>query len=1440
MDKPGGLPGLTFGVAVLGFLTVVVLLFLAGLSAGAYALGMARGRRVAGSRSSGVKDDVDAYRAAYLAGHLAGWQDAVAKTSQARQGEPALPQAVQPTAAAPPSVGTQAAPVRPAPVRPVPVPPAAPRPVHGSPVQGYSLYEPLRPAAGFAPPQGAVPQRVVLPAPIPKAPEGPGQRQPPPQAAPPWQGETPQHAAQRKEKRDRQNINITLYVASLLLVAAGALFVGTSLPESLRFVAIWLITVLFYAAGLVLHPRVPRLRPAAMAFTGTGLALVPVTGLAMYSFALHNGPLAWLVTSVLGTIAYVYAAIRLDNKVLAALSLSFVVSTAWSGVSVLGGALVWYFTALIGVAVLLTLAAILRPRWIPPLYIRPLMALHPFVVPAVGVAATLTPNLMARGEYSLVMAMCGTYFVVMLWVPDLKFRTLYFYAARAAFSLAIIAVVWDATGEVSQALLAAVLCLGIQALILAFGGQRISPKTWWTDAVSCLGLQLVVALVLAIVLAFSTSELPAYTAFYVVLATSMPLGWKLRGGVAFAPAAVVASASSLAPMLGAWPLFAMFASSGLFWFGLALRAQGVYRKALVLSGRIALSLAVPFLITALYPERPDVAALTALALVVVCAAQQVLGAAFERWGVGLLAPQISALAFGGVGITALAVLTVLDKAPGHPVVAAGAFAVLAGGLVAGMLAFPPVSPAGRASRAGSGASESWRPNGMEFLAPAAGMVSAVVGAAVVSRGLGNLALLALATYFAVTALRLPASMHRRCYWWLARATATVLAASVYLDLSSAGYALSVGGEEAALATVIVWVLGAQLVAVVVAGRKAMSLGLLMVDAGVLLALMSIATAALRFPALLHSAPHDGWQPGAAAIITAAAALVAAVMLRKHRLAWLLAPAAMHLLLVRGHNVRDVEVLLGLFTTYAGFMVALTREARLRGAYLLAGRVLFTAFAAIVVADATESAAAASLALAGLVFIQIALHPIVRRRFDGSPLLEEALWAGLVVQLLLPCWYLWARDFDGGGRWVVLCELTLAIVAAAIVWRDQRHAAALYAGVFAVAGVVVGAGPALTFPSGTWLHQAVLSELHVPAVLLGLAAGLTALRVFLGRLSTSPAGSQLKWTWFASALFFASVAGIFSVDASRILSGLAVLTVALVFYAASHLEDRPRFYAAAASTTLVGAVTGVEGWLNESGATTAFTGAWPDLLPWLVGGVGTGLILYVWRLLGGPAITAEPWRRYSLSATTGAGLLATAILGLVHDETAFTGAFLTAAAAVLLVVEIPVGKHLAAEVGTVVVLVAFQRAVIFVDSIRPDWFWAAQWFVVAGAVLAGLRYKQKQRSAGRLRLGMASGILSLSSLATIFAGTPSQQIYVLAAHAVLLGAGLLLSERLFVGWGAVGVAASVMWALRSYAFAMLALVAIGLIVLAVWRLNRRPQEPGVVGPKGGEHTHDRVG
>ncbi|XAS66454.1 hypothetical protein V3C33_13240 [Micrococcaceae bacterium Sec5.7] len=302
----------------------------------------------------------ESYQAGYRAGHLQGWRDAVAsragsaQTDVAEAGGPVYVQAA-------PAERLQTS-ARPRPVR---TESPAPR------TEPAGIPAPRTSAAhqGFRPSQ---------------------------QQLSPAQVKAEQQA--RRVKQDRQNINMTLYIASLLLVAAGALFIGTNLPEMLRFAGVGAITALFYGAGFVLHARAPRLRPAAVAFAGTGLALIPVTGLAMYNFAVPNGPVAWLVTSLIGVVAYVVAAVRLESRVLVYLSLTFVVSTAWSGVSVLGGALVWYFTAMIAVAVLLAILALMRPRWLPPVYIRPLMDLHPFVVPAVAVAVTFVPLLLERAN----------------------------------------------------------------------------------------------------------------------------------------------------------------------------------------------------------------------------------------------------------------------------------------------------------------------------------------------------------------------------------------------------------------------------------------------------------------------------------------------------------------------------------------------------------------------------------------------------------------------------------------------------------------------------------------------------------------------------------------------------------------------------------------------------------------------------------------------------------------------------------------------------------------------------------------------------------------------------------------------------------------------------------------------------------------------------------
>jgi hypothetical protein len=1250
-----------------------------------------------------------------------------------------------------------------------------------------------------------VPQRNVAPS--------PQQRQFQPMLPPP---ESPEAVAARKEKRDRQNINITLYVASLLLVAAGALFVGTSLPGVLRFVAIWAITILFYASGLIIERRVPRLRPAAIAFTGTGLALVPVTGLAMYNFALHHGPMAWLVTSLLGTAAYVYAALRLDNKVLALLSLTFVVSTAWSGVSVLGGALVWYFTALIGVAILFTLGALVRPRWLPPLYIRPLAVLHPFVVPFVGLAVSMTPNFLAKGEYPMVMMMCGLYFAVMALVQSGQHRLLNFHGARVAFTLAVLGLVWDVSADSSHVVLAGIICLGVQSVGVAFGGKRLVPRTWWYDALSCLALQIVAAVVLTVMLGVGSFQLPEFVPLFIAMPTAMVLGWKLGQGAEFAPAAVLAVAAPFAGLLGAWPVTGLLAVAALYWFLLGGIKPGPLRHVYVLAGRVAITLAVTALAAGLFTDHADRSSCTLFAFVAACAVQQLVSALLEGNGVRTVGGHASTAGFGGAAMAGLLALPIFDAASGRPTVAVAVGVVVAAGLVSGWLAFPQ----GRDS-----SSSGWRPTTGEFLAPAAATVAGIVAGVAVSRTLSNVVLLAAVTYFCATALRLRASLHRQSYWWLARAAGTVLAASAYYDATKdAGF--QIAGEEVAVGLIVIVILALQLILPLRAGYVAKSLRPA-IDAGVVLAGMVLCSMFLT----VDGAPgvREGWQPGAGATITALAAVAISSMLRAHKLGWLFAPAAMVLLFaLRLGNVRDLELLLGIFTAYSGFMVAVTGQRLARGGYLLAVRILSGALVTLVVADFTESAAATSVAVALILILQLPVQLFVQSLLQGrrsdDPFQKAMVWAIPGAQLLLPLAYLLAADYDGGGRWVLLAELAFVPVTAAIAWGTFGARGAQYFGIAGLTAGVIAAGPSLGFPSDTWLYQPLLDKYQVPWVLLALAVAAVVARAVFAPVNAGPvmtgegsaADMAERWLWLISALTFTTTGGLLAVTTSLSLSGFAVLVLASVLFAASHFEGMPSLYAAAAPAALVGAVTAVDGLLDGRELT-----AWDSFLPWLIGAVGTGAAMYVVRRLSGPFIASQPWRRNALVITSITGLVIAAAAGLARDQTSLVGAALILVSGVLVVIEVTNGKWLAGEIAALATLAGFQRALLFVDGGSPEWFWAAQWYVVAGAVMAGVRYMGRQRSEGQLRLALTAGLLSLTAVGTSFVGTSSQQIYVLVAHVVLLVAGLLLAERMFVWWGAAGVAASIMWALRSYAFAMLALVALALIVLAVWRLNRKP-------------------
>jgi hypothetical protein len=277
-------------------------------------------------------------------------------------------------------------------------------------------------------------------------------------------------------------------------------------------------------------------------------------------------------------------------------------------------------------------------------------------------------------------------------------------------------------------------------------------------------------------------------------------------------------------------------------------------------------------------------------------------------------------------------------------------------------------------------------------------------------------------------------------------------------------------------------------------------------------------------------------------------------------------------------------------------------------------------------------------------------------------------------------------------------------------------------------------------------------------------------------------------------------------------------MAAIGFAASHVERLPLLYPPAAGLVLAGA-TGV--------ANTAFRGTdgpWGAYLPWLAGCGLAGLVLYMASFTPG---ARDGMRRRTLVAAGGLGLAAAALAGVAHDETSLTAALLVAATVIVLVREAPSRRQrMAAEIGAFLVMLAVQRAVLITDGHLQGPFWAAQWYVLLAAALAGLRYAAGFRAAARTMLASGAGLLGLSGVGILWGGTGGQQLWVLALHAALLLSGLVLGERLFVWWGAAGVALCLMWALRSYTFALLALIAVGLIAFALWKLARtRPEAPG---------------
>lgn len=215
-----------------------------------------------------------------------------------------------------------------------------------------------------------------------------------------------------KERRALKNLNTMLYVASFLLAAAAAAFIASSTPAEVRLVLLWVVVGLFYGGGLLLYTRSTRLKPAALSFVGTGLAILPFAGLALTVLAHVPGEIAWFITSVIGIIAYGAATIVLKHAVIAYLTMAFVLSLASSMASVLHLPLVWGFVVIMIVALLAHFVATLWPKSLPAVFATPVEQTGQYVTPLALVASLSTASQLTLAEYTLVFSVAALQYVV--------------------------------------------------------------------------------------------------------------------------------------------------------------------------------------------------------------------------------------------------------------------------------------------------------------------------------------------------------------------------------------------------------------------------------------------------------------------------------------------------------------------------------------------------------------------------------------------------------------------------------------------------------------------------------------------------------------------------------------------------------------------------------------------------------------------------------------------------------------------------------------------------------------------------------------------------------------------------------------------------------------------------------------------------------------------
>lgn len=306
------------------------------------------------------------------------------------------------------------------------------------------------------------------------------------------------------------NSTLLLYFGAFLFVASVGLFVSFAQANGiLRTSAVALVTLVLYSGGIWLYQNKPKLKPAGLAFSGIGIATMPLVGLAAYNYVFVNQAReVWFLTSIVSMILYAHALIKLRKPLINYIFIFTFLSLFESGVSITNAPIYYFGWAMALVGICLQIISKWKGFW-PELQESSRNSGQLFLPLAIIVSMVLVPQ-QGFGQLGISLLLASLFYALEAWRTNDTYRSNNFLVSHITLLAGMSCLVYSFTGNVNS----------VGVLLVGLNFVQI-PALWYlksnTDVGQNYGNVLILSAVASIVFALSSPNLVFGSVFAFVI-----------------------------------------------------------------------------------------------------------------------------------------------------------------------------------------------------------------------------------------------------------------------------------------------------------------------------------------------------------------------------------------------------------------------------------------------------------------------------------------------------------------------------------------------------------------------------------------------------------------------------------------------------------------------------------------------------------------------------------------------------------------------------------------------------------------------------------------------------------------------------------------------------------------------------------------------------------